>query len=559
MKANQVDPTLWVAKVIETSSRRSLFGLRRGKATLIRPDKNVHLYVRSRNADGSQEVRREMPEEGTSIATEDGDQGVYVSLAPWPLSLAFSCVLIDKSGHMWDLHIRGTWFVSESRRFVCSAALDAVSPGMSVSNDLVQSWMIHATASRVQDAVQGNSIEDLRDRDALPARWWEKQLSNWLGEYGISLHVGEIEFTSAQASAAEAEAVRQRDLERIAQARQREREIELRETAARAEYEKRKKQIESDLNLSDQERSHQLQLLEKRHRKELIEADTQIENARREAEKAALEHEATLARLRRDVEAMKHAEERDRQADERHQAVLKELDELKFTLSRLADLPENLLAQLADRDACRSNAAAERIVSPEFGVSASALARLGFRVERQNLVEAMRHKAIADDEKVTVRKAELVTRDIGTAKVKGLPVNTSLQFEFSTQRSGYLTLLNIGTSGSVYVHVPNAYITLDHAKVDGGRSYAIPGPELLPWERLRQLGLDYVEVGPPGWEHIAVLVSDKPLINTHALARANSNAPFVKLGSGDIVGLCEKLSNAPTDTWSAGLLSFLVG
>jgi len=555
----QVDPTPWVAKVIEPFSRRSLFGLRRGKATLIQPDKNMHLYVRSRTADGTQEVRREMPEEGGSIATEDGDQGVYVSLAPWPLGLAFSSALRDKNGHTWDLHIRGTWSVTESWRFACSAALDAVSPGMSVSNDLIQSWMIHATASRVQDAVQGNSIEDLRDRDALPARWWEKQLSNWLGEYGISLHIGEIEFASAQASAAEAEAARHRDLERVAQARQREREVELRETAARAEYEKQKKQIESDLNLSDQERAHQLQLLEKRHRKELIEADTQIENARREAEKAALEHEATLARLRQDAEAVKHAEERDRQADECHQAVVKELDELKSALTKLADLPENLLARLADQDARKANAAAERIVSPEFGISASTLAGLGFRVERQNLVEGLRERAAADGDKVSIRKTELITRDIGTAKVKGLPINTSLQFEFSTERSGHVTLLNIGTSGSVYVHVPNAYITLERAKVDGGRSYVIPGAELLPWERLRQLGLDYVEVGPPGWEHIAVLVSDKPLLSASVLAGANVNTPFVKLASDDILGLCDTLSNEPIGAWSAGVLSFLAG
>ena len=37
----------------------------------------------------------------------------------------------------------------------------------------------------------------------------------------------------------------------------------------------------------------------------------------------------------------------------------------------------------------------------------------------------------------------LLTDGIVTAKVKSLPVNTSLQFEFTTGKAGYVTLLNI--------------------------------------------------------------------------------------------------------------------
>jgi hypothetical protein len=536
-----------------------MLGLKRTKATLTPPDKNTHLYVRSRGANGVFEIRREIPEEGKSVAVASGDQGIYVSLARWPLELQFPAILRDDDGHAWDLHLHGSWAVDESRRFVCSTVMNAASSSVDVSNDLVQSWIVRATNARVLDAVRDQNIEDLRSKDALPARWWEKNLCEWLTEQAISVQVAKVEFVSAEAEAAEAEATRQRDLERLSQARERERDAEIREAAGKAEYEKEKKRIEADMAISEQERAHQLQILERRHRKELIEADAEIANARREAEKAALEHEATMARLRRDTEAVAQAEVRGKEAEDRHQAVLKEIDGLKSTLARIADLPDNLLAQLADRDARRSNAAAERLVSPEFGVSASALAALGFRVERQNLVEALRQKSARDDEKVTIRKTELVTRDIGTAKVKGLPINTSLQFEFTTLRSGHVTLINIGTSGSVYVHVPNAYVTLDHAKVDRARSYAIPGPELLPWDRLRQLGLDYVEVGPPGWEHIAVLISDRPLVNSRVLASASSDAPFVKLAAKDVAELCETLTDEPAEQWSAGVLSFLVG
>jgi len=424
---------------------------------------------------------------------------------------------------------------------------------------MAQSWMTKTVGPHVRDAAQSHSIDQLRERNALPAQWWQRQLCEWLEEYGISVRVSEVALRSAEAEAAEAEAARQRDLQRVAQARQRERDAELREAAARAEYEKGKAQIESDRNLSERERPHQLQMLEKRHRKELLEANTEIENARREAEKATLEHELTLARLRSDAEAVKRTETKEKEAEDHHKMVLQELGEMRAVLARLSDLPDNLLARLADQDARKANEAAERVVSPEFGFVASTLARLGFQVDRQGLVQYLREKAACDGQPVIVRKRELVTRDIGTCKVKALPVNTSLQFEFTSARAGYVTLLNIGTSGSVYVHVPNAYVAMERARVDGGRPYAIPGAELLPWERLRQFGLDYVEVGPLGWEHIAVLVSDEPLVNARALAKASSGAPFVKLTSDDIADLCDALSNAPADMWSAGVLSFLVG
>ena len=225
----------------------------------------------------------------------------------------------------------------------------------------------------------------------------------------------------------------------------------------------------------------------------------------------------------------------------------------------LARLPGDLLVQLSDRDAENANRAAERLVSPEFNVSPSALARLGYHVDRQSLVQFLRDKEVADGKPITLSKAELVTRDIGTAKVKALPVNTTLQFELATTRRGYVTFLNIGTSGTVYMQIPNAYVDLEASRVEVGRAYRVPGVELMPWERLRQDGLDYLEAGPPGWEHLVAIVSDKPFIDGGCLARTRVEPPFVILSPAEISDLCDALSQRNTKSWSAGVLSFLVG
>ncbi len=545
-----------IVTIENLTRRRKVFGLPIAGPRVPQVKSGMHLYVSTLQPDGSRELRRMM---GNDILLPlNGARFYHVGLDSYRFAPTFSKVLTDDQKHEWDCTIIGQLSVSDSRHVLTSFAANLAGPNSPVTSAMAESWIANRIAPQVHDAVRKYNIADLRDHHALPPSWWEKQLVQWLDGLGVTVRVNEVSWSSAQAEAAETEAARRRELERIAKAKQREHEAELQEAAAKAEYEKRRKQIESDTALSDQEREHQLQLLEKRHRKELIEADTEIESARREAEKAALEHEATLARLRQDVDTVNLAEQRNRQAQEQHQAVMEQLDDLKVTLAKLADVPDNLLARLADQDVRKANAAAERIVSPEFGVSASALAGLGFRVERQNLVESLREHAAADGA-VTIRKTELVTRDIGTAKVKGLPINTSLQFKFSTQRTGYVALLNIGTSGSLYVHVPNAYIPLEQARVNGGRSYDIPGPELLPWDRLRQLGLDYIEVGPPGWEHVAVIVSDTPVIHTRALGKASLEAPFVALETNDIAGVFDSLGDRSANSWSVGILSFLVG
>lgn len=552
MRARQALVEVWNVR-----RRRRLLGLGSSEAVFpeILPD--TELYVL-----GGPEAGQELHSVGMqpgAIGRLDGDaRFVRVRTSVQPLAMVFAAIVEDGNGHEWDLLLRGSWSVVESRRFLSTYGLEAAMPSSSLAPELTESWIANSLGTHVRDAVRGQSIDHLQGKDALPARWWEAQILKWLGDSGVAVKIKEARWESAQAANWEAEQARLKDLTRIEQERERQRQAELRESAAKASYDKEKARIEDDLALSAKEREHQLQVLELRHRRDLIQANKEIEDAKRAAEKAAAEHMVVIGQLRHDAETVKTAKAREEEAQYRHKELVARLAGVEGVLEKLAALPENLLARLADRDTGRANATAERLVSPEFGISASALAVLGFRVERQSLVEALRQKSVSDDEKVTIRKTELVTRDIGTAKVKGLPINTSLQLEFSTQRSGYVTLLNIGTSGSVYVHVPNAYVTLDHAKVDRARSYAIPGPELLPWERLRQLGLDYVEVGPPGWEHIVVLISDQPLVSVCVLAKASPEAPFVKLSSDDVTELCETLNCEPADTWSAGVLSFLV-
>jgi hypothetical protein len=546
-----------LVEVLDVQRHRWFFGLGGSQAILPAPLPETELYV-FRSAPGGQELRL-VEADGAAMEGLEGDvRFVRVRTSAQPLDMVFAALLEGGNAHKWDLRLKGSWSIVDCRKFLKAYGLEAALPGSGLAGQLAESWIANSLGSHVRDAVRDQSIEDLREKDALPARWWEAQMLKWLRDCGVAVKIAEVQWQSAEAANWEAEQARLKDLARIEQERERQRQAELQEEASRANYAKEKARIEADLTLSEKERGHQLQVLELRHRKELVQAETEIENAKRAAEKALLEHEATIARLRNDVEAAKLAKVREEESDQQHRELTERLAEMQRVLEKLAVLPENLLSQLADRDARRSHDAKERVTQLS-GVTARQLADLGFAVAPQLIVQNLRDKAVADREPVVIRKAELGTRDIGTKRVKALPINTSLQFEFSTQRAGYATLLNIGTSGSVYLHVPSAYIGPSEAKVVAGRSYMIPGSELLPWDRLQQIGLDYVEVGPPGWEHIAVLVSDEPVVAPRVSARSTSESPFVKLTPEEVDEFCGVLTERPAGSWSAAVLSFLVG
>lgn len=546
--------------VEELSAKKKILGITVKRRRIPLTGNNMHVYVACQQVDGTRQMRRLL--EGDSLASVSSVDSVllyYVGLEQYRFSPVYAKIHNDELGHDWDCHFDGRISVSDSQLFLTSFAANIASPNAPLTPGLAESWLANRIASHVHDAVQEQTISDLREGHALPVTWWEKQLNGWLCDFGITVQVDDVSWSSAQAEAAEADMARKRDIERVMEAKKREHDAAIRETEARAEYEKRKCEIQADLKLSESERLHQIQILEKKHRKELIEADAEVEAARRDAEKATMEHEVVLARMRRDAETVKQVEELDRMANKRYEELVQGYNELQKTLEKIADIPGNLLAQLSSLDTQYAYAAAERLVSPEYSISASQLAGLGFQVDRQSLIEGLRDRSLADPDGVTIQKNDFISRDVGTARVKGLPVNTPLRFEFRTNRSGYVTLLNIGTSGSVYIHIPNLFVSSEQAKARKGHTYTVPGSALMPGERMDQLGLEYVEVGPPGWEHLAVLVSDEPLIDDSIAARANTEIPFVKLRKQELSDLFYAIMDAPNTAWSTGILSFLVG
>ena len=544
--------TAMVVEVLRPA-RRKLLGLMPAKSKATLPEGREAFKVTDSVTTG-REIQRISSGDVSGALRPAADGFILaVSKTPVAMALTYSALTKDKDGHAWDLTLAGTWAVADSRRFLEAYALDAVSPDSGLSAQVTESWVAQSIRPRVLDGTKGYSVPDLREKDALPARWWESQLHKWLGEYGLTANVSEARWESADAERAEAERRRTADMEQIEQEQKRERQSEIREIESRAEYEREKVRIEQDVKLSEAEKTHELHILEIRHRKELLEAEAEVEEARRARERAALGHEVAVAKLKNDLAAVASAEERQTELAEREDRIADSLAKAQETIERLAGISEPLLQQLANQTAKNGYQAAERLVSPEFGFTAAQLTALGFDVGRQSLVELLAEKAKQDGDTLALQKQNLVTRDIGAAKVKALPIGKSLQFKLESKRAGFITVLNLGTSGTAYVHVPNGLIADKNIRIADRKSYLIPGKELFPWE------WDYREEGPAGWEHIVGIVSDAPVLPDTITGRSTTEAPIVKLRPDELDGVFSTLNDLPAESWSAGVLSFLVG
>ena len=189
---------------------------------------------------------------------------------------------------------------------------------------------------------------------------------------------------------------------------------------------------------------------------------------------------------------------------------------------------------------------------------------------RQMLVQMARQGAADPGRVVRLRKSDLrarqavyrsgtAFRDIGTRRIATLPINSPLQFELDSQRAGYATLLNVATSGRVWLLIPNAYAGLEDARLADPCRLTIPGTALLPREQLEFHELDFLEVGPPGWEHLIMVVSDRPLAPASAVERSRPSEPFVELAGEELEAVWQELVRRTAGSWSADVLSFLVG
>ena len=549
-----------VVELIRREARRGWLGLGRQKVDVPTAPANteVRLVVRS---GGRAQLRALPPGAGGTIELAvEHVEFVRARTDPQAIRLEFASVATDKAGHAYDLVLAGSCTIVDLGEFAFGGGLDVASEHVPMTPQLAGSWLAGAIDTAVRDQVRSElgrySIDEIRDKDVLPKAWWDRRLRTWLSGKGVGLSIDRAGWESEDARRAEAQRVRQEQMRQMAGFRRKERDLEVQEAEATGEYQAKRAEILARRQVSDLQRRHELQILQLEQEKQRALREKEIDDLRQERERAALEHEVTLAGIRRsDEDAQRVAQQAQRvmeQMERRYRQLADHHARTAQAADRLRTLPD-LLHQAAEADPRRRYEAAERLVQ-EHDIPGGLLSSLGCEVLPQELVSLLNRKMHLEGRPVQLRMAEITTRDIGVKKVNALTVNSSLRFEFQADRAGCVTVLNIGTSGNVWLHVPNVWVPPDQARVEMRTTYAVPGHPLLPLPP----GLDYVEAGPGGWEHVAVLVTDSPLAAPSTVQRSGPDMPFVMLSNEELNAIGTRLADMEADEWSAGLLSFLV-
>jgi len=542
-----------IVETMKPQARKGLLGIFSSTMELPKPQVDVECFLARRQGDGSWDLDK--PETGTSRLKIDPETLIVLAHTDKQvLNLRLTAVKTDARGHAWDVTLQGWWRVSNAQEFLKSYGLRAVSPASALTNDMVETRILSTIRQHVCAEVRNRPVEEQQNRDALPVMWWTENLRLWLKELeGLEIEVVNAPWESADKNQAEMEAQRLADMQAAEKASRQQEEAKLARMRLEAAHNAEKSRIENDSLLDQKRQEEELAVLETQHHKKILEAEEELANARRASERAALEHQITMARLRNNHQAEDTAVARQEEADKHHQEMMAMLAKTQELFNKRDEQREQLLKQLASQNSAHQ--AAERLTSPEFGMSPQTLGLFGFKVPVQLFVDELAHKAQAEGKPVTIAKQEIQTRDIkpGNAamKAKSLKIGQSLAFTFTSRRNGYVTMLNLGTTGLTWLHIPSALCDIEAAQAQAGRYYNVPGRELFPWE------YDYYEDGPKGWEHIVVIVSDKPLIDKTILSRANPEMPIIQLSPQEVEQLRQSLA-ADEKLWSAGVLSFYV-
>jgi hypothetical protein len=558
-----------IVRVYPIVMKQGLFRRKKPEIEILDPIGEVELFTCTREPAGAYGIHPTNQEALTDLQSLPlAAFVVSVRLRLPSLSLSFAKAVKDESEYEWDLDMEGTASVVDCQRFLRFCALGLVSPDLPLSREILESWIVSRISNKVQDEIrqairEHGSFEAVRRDEVLPVSWWERQLSLWLADCGIAPALAGIHWESAQLARAQAARIREERLIALTGEREATIKAERRQMELQAQYERERVSLETDTRRSQMQREQELALLERKHKKELIEAETQTENAQWAARKAAKEYEVAMATLDSDLNGVQQSREDREQADQMHAKTLETLAKATEVLEKLNAL--DILKLLAQEEGRHQTI--ERLLSPEFGFTPEEVTIVGYGSTDGTLLGHIREKARRDHGIVTIRKRDLqtrsiqsirftrgLTRDISTSQIQHLPINSSLQFEFATRRSGLVTLLNVGTSGAIYVHVPNAFVGARAAKTEANGTYEVPGPEFLPRDKIEC----YREDGPGGWEHIALIVSDDPVIEHGTVLRSTPKNPLVRLSEDEVQKLCEKLTAYEPPAWTGVVLSFWV-
>ena len=511
-------------------------------------------------ADGSVHVGRWRDNEELE---ESSDILIAVSQEPFVLRLEFAD-LPGRDQHRITVRCAVTARAAGPERFLDGygplriAALGIVTP------ERLRSFVVERAVAAAAARIAEWTYYDLKTRSAITPGGWIALLTDALTDWGFPdqpvLRIDALDGLRYESTEAEAAAQRA--------------EREAREQLRRAEAAEAKRREAEQAQLAQQRRD-----IERKAREEAeaeAEADALLA-AMRAAEKAEverqdaeadLEHKVRLERLHRDFarhQAERVAAETDRERAEALLAqqraggaereaelvglqaaiaasreTLRQITETQAELQRLFDF------QRAIRDGGLPDARATALYRADLGPEA--LHRLG-SAPRHLLSALVHQRQAAAPEVLRLDRPRMTPRDLGIVRLNTVEIGSPFEMVIRTNRPGWLTLINLGSSGKNLLLAPNALSHLDGSRLAADAIEEMPGQRLLPGARL-------TEQGPPGAQEVLALLSPEPLFSEAEVDALASTGGI--LAEARLAALVEVLAASPTMVWHGAALGVSV-
>ena len=278
---------------------------------------------------------------------------------------------------------------------------------------------------------------------------------------------------------------------------------------------------------------------ENRLQEELAKQNALLEQKQREFTLAENQkkHEAEVEIMREQIRLKEleiKAKQEERIAQDAAYQRRKDEEERK-ALQRLQQLEHEQRLALLQSDKWRDLSIQEKITAVNFS-------ELIKRQEEVNAVEMTNTNLQSKEFKI---KGAL-------AKWNTLRKGDSLNFSFTTSKSGFVTILNLGTSGKMTVLLPNALTGSDSSwvKTEQGVRYDFP-KSFMP-----DLDEDsFIEDSSSSLEGIYTIVTPQPVLPCKQTGQLTE---LSELSYSEVEKIIETLKNTPPETWSGGCLEFQV-
>lgn len=461
----------------------------------------------------------------------DGCLRFKVQMGPQPLELRFASV--DRaSGHSFDVRLAGTIRIVDVTKALDGARRIWVTNELGVTVEEVWSSMEDELRYLVDDSLESADLTQFEHER--PVSWWDREFLGWSQRLGFEIRIGRLGcWSSSLASEGDqrARAERERKL------------ADLAVQVIRSRKERRKAEFAIEEQEEERDRLRKRDEMEHEHELALRRREQLVELRKKEEEELRLELEHT--RMQAEIQQEKLAV-----ADLARQQVIADREQsLEEECGRVAKRLENLPLELLYDAGCSED------LAWRFGLPPSVLNSSGASASNIDLI----HRLVQQQsfgKLVRVELPSLVsTRDaLAVAERHELEIGDSLRISGRTERGGFLSLVNIGTSGRCWVQIPNRLVEPEATRVDPWEAVSLPDERLMPLGRER---LDFVEGGPAGWEHIVAVVSKAPLFDLGFLEveAKSATGPFYEIPADSIL---RHLGDQNVQHWDAGVLSFRV-